>query len=61
MTVFQFEFEDEGGTWTEFGTAEGSGESHLEEALADLQDEAQARLNPGRYRYQPVDGETQTW
>lgn len=61
MTEWRFEYQSEDGDWVEFGTASGSGDEHLQQALADLQDEGQAKLNVGRYRYQPIDGETERW
>jgi hypothetical protein len=59
VTRFLFEYETEAGEWEVLGTAEGSGEGHLQEALRDLTENERNELAPGRYRYRPDDGETQ--
>jgi hypothetical protein len=61
MTRFLFEFEDEDGEWQSFGTGEGSGNNHLEQALNDLNEDEREPMVAGRWRYRPDDGETDRW
>ncbi len=60
VTRFVFEYEDESGDWQVLGTAQGSGdETHLADALKDLQENEREELRAGRYRYRPDDDSTE--
>jgi len=56
---YEFEYEDEPGNWQRLGTAEGSGEWALPNALEDLAGDKP--LDAGRYRYRSMEDETDRW